>query len=246
MKREWFAEWFDSPYYHTLYKNRDENEARRVLDNLLRALDLPAGARILDLACGKGRHSRYLAEKGFDVTGLDISAASITFARQFEHEKLNFYQHDMRLPFRINYFDAVVNFFTSFGYFQNDLDHVRTLKNVNRNLRPGGLFLIDYFNSDWIKSSLVRREQKTVDGIPFDIRRSIRKGHVYKTVDFVTGGRHFTFRERVRLFTLRDFGSLFEQAGLQIRDTFGSYALGAFDPVESRRLIIIGQKNNTL
>ena len=246
MKREWFAEWFDSPYYHTLYKNRDENEARRVLDNLLRALDLPAEARILDLACVKGRHARYLAEQGFDVTGLDISASSITFARQFEHEKLHFYQHDMRLPFRVNYFDAVVNFFTSFGYFQHDRDHVRTLKNVCRNLRPGGLFLLDYFNAEWVKSTLVRREAKTVDGIPFEIRRTVRGGHVYKTIDFVTGGRHFAFRERVRLFTLNDFNALFEQAGFQIRNTFGSYALEAFDAGQSRRLIIIGQKINTL
>lgn len=242
MKREWFAEWFDSPYYHTLYKNRDENEARRVLDNFLRALDLPPGARVLDLACGKGRHARYLAEKGYDVTGLDISAASIAFARQFEHDHLAFYQHDMRHPFRVNYFDAVVNFFTSFGYFHDDRDHVLTLKNVWKNLRPGGLFLLDYFNSDWVRRQLVHHEQKIVDGIPFDIRKSIRGGYVFKTIDFVTGGRHFEYRERVRLFSLSEFESLFAAAGLQMRVVFGSYDLDPFDPHTSKRLILIAQK----
>ncbi len=242
MKREWFAEWFDSPYYHTLYKNRDEDEARRVLDNFLRALNLPAGARVLDLACGKGRHARYLAEKGFDVTGLDISAGSISFARQFEHERLAFYQHDMRQAFRVNYFDAVVNFFTSFGYFQDDRDHVLTLKNVWKNLRPGGLLLIDYFNSDWVRLHLVHQEQKEVDGIPFDIRKSIRGGHVHKSIEFVTGGRRFVYRERVRLFSLTDFESLLRASGMQLRTAFGSYELEAFDPKTSKRLVIIAEK----
>lgn len=244
MQREWFAEWFDSPYYHLLYKNRDENEARRVLDRLLGALDLPPGVRVLDLACGKGRHARYLAEKGFDVTGLDISDASIAFARQFEHERLAFFRHDMRHPFRINYFDAVVNFFTSFGYFQHDRDHLLTLKNVAKNLRPGGFFLLDYFNAEWVRRQLVRRETKTVDGIAFDLHRSIRAGYVFKTIKFTTGGRHFGYRERVRLFTLADFQSLFAAAGLELRATFGSYELGGYDPKTSKRLILIAQKSH--
>lgn len=242
MKREWFAEWFDSPYYHALYKNRDEAEARQTLDNLLGALDLSPGARILDLACGKGRHARYLAEKGFDVTGLDISASSIAFARQFEHPGLNFYRHDMRLPFRFNYFDAVVNFFTSFGYFHDDRDHLATLRNVARNLRPGGLFLLDYFNAHYVRRHLVRRERKTVENLVFDLHRSTRAGHVYKTIDFATGGRHFRFREQVRLFDLDDFRQLFDAAGLQLRHTYGAYDLSDFDPEKSARLILIAAK----
>lgn len=242
MQREWFAEWFDSPYYHLLYKNRDENEARRVLDRMLQALALPSGARVLDLACGKGRHARYLAEQGFDVIGLDISDASIAFARQFEHERLAFYQHDMRQPFRVNYFDAVVNFFTSFGYFQHDRDHLMTLKNVAKNLRPGGLFLLDYFNAEWVRRQLVRQETKTVDGITFDLHRSIRAGYVFKTITFTTGGRHFGFRERVRLFNPADFETLFSAAGLRLRSVYGSYDLAAFSPDTSKRLILIAEK----
>lgn len=242
MKKEWFTDWFDSPYYYTLYKSRDEQEAQKTLDNLLRALDLPSGARILDLACGRGRHSRYLAEKGFDVTGLDISDASITFARQYEHERLAFYQHDMRQPFRTNYFDAVMNMFTSFGYFKTDYDHLLTLKNVQKGLKPGGLFLLDYFNSLWIRKNLVREDVVTIDDIEFHMKRNIRGEHVHKKVDFSAGGKRFHFQERVRLFTLADFESLFTEASLNICHTYGDYDLGSYNADTSKRLIIIAQK----
>ncbi|HRI59151.1 MAG TPA: class I SAM-dependent methyltransferase [Saprospiraceae bacterium] len=246
MKKEWFEQWFDSPYYHALYKSRDEKEAQNTLDNLLHALQLPPGARILDLACGKGRHSRYLAEKNYDVTGLDISSASIEFARQFEHEGLSFYQHDMRLLFRINYFDAVMNMFTSFGYFKSDRDHLLSLKNVRRGLKPGGLFLLDYFNAEWVRQNLVRTDIKTVDGIEFHLKRNIRDGYVFKSVEFAAEGRKFHFQERVRLFTRADFESLLTAAGLALRRAYGSYDLNDFDKNNSRRLIIIAQKPVTL
>jgi SAM-dependent methyltransferase len=242
MKKEWFASWFDSPYYHTLYKSHDETDARRALDGLLMALNLAPGSRVLDLACGKGRHALYLAEHGFDVTGLDISEASITFARHFERDGLNFYQHDMRLPFRSNYFDAVVNFFTSFGYFESDQDHLITLKNVALNLKPGAKFLLDYFNSAYVRANLVRSDQKEVDGISFHLKKLVRGPFVFKTVEFKTGGRHFVFRERVRLFTRDEFEALFQQAGLQLLETYGSYNLEPFDPVNSKRLILIARK----
>jgi SAM-dependent methyltransferase len=239
MKKEWFADWFDSPYYHTLYKNRDETEAQRSLDNLLHAMQLPEGTRVLDLACGKGRHSRYLALKGFDVTGLDISFASIAFARQFEHEKLAFYQHDMRLPYRMRYYDAIVNMFTSFGYFEHDRDHLLTLKNVRKGLKSGGYFLLDYFNAEWVRRNLVHFDKKTVDNLEFHLKKSIRGHYVYKTVEFQTGGRHFHFREKVRLFHLSDFEQLFQQAGLRLLKTYGGYDLTDFHPHQSKRLILL-------
>lgn len=242
MSSEWFATWFDSPYYHILYQSHDDREAQHFIDRLLQALNLPADAHILDLACGKGRHARYLAEKGFDVTGLDISRASITFARNFEHERLTFYQHDMRLPFRINYFDGIVNMFTSFGYFDTDRDHLRSLLNVSGGLKPGGLFLLDFFNSEWVRRHIVRHDTKTLDGITFHLHKSIRSGRIYKRVKFETGGRAFVFRERVRLFTYADFLEMFRAAGLEIEQTYGDYDLSPFDPKHSKRLILIAKK----
>lgn len=241
-KKEWFAEWFDSPYYHILYKNHDENEARQALDNLLSAIQLPADSRILDLACGKGRHSRHLAERGFDVTGLDISWSSITHARQFEHEKLHFYQHDMRLPFRINYFDAVLNMFTSFGYFEQDSDHVRSLAQVARGLKPGGLLVLDYFNSEWVRQTAIPTAEKEVDGIVFHLKKNIRNGYVYKSVSFEHEGEKYAFEERVRLFTLADFEQMFARTGLHLKTTYGNYSLHPYEANTSKRLILVGEK----
>ncbi len=85
---------------------------------------------MLDVACGRGRHSRILASKGFVVTGIDISFDSIAFAKQFENENLDFYQHDMRLPFRVNYFDYAFNFFTSFGYFKTRREHDDAIRTI--------------------------------------------------------------------------------------------------------------------
>ena len=115
--KTWFKDWFNSPYYHNLYFKRDENEAAAFIDNLVNYLSPAPGSKMLDVACGRGRHSIQLAAKGFDVTGIDLSEDSINYALQFEKDNLHFYQHDMRLPFRINYYDFAFNFFTSFGYF---------------------------------------------------------------------------------------------------------------------------------
>lgn len=242
MEKEWFAEWFDSPYYHVLYKKHDDQDAQKALDILLSALHLHAGARVLDLACGKGRHARYLAEKGYDVTGLDISMQSIQFASAFEHDRLAFYQHDMRLPFRINYFDAVVNFFTSFGYFDNDADHKKSLVNIAKELKPNGLLLLDYFNSDWVRAHIIPAETKEIDGIQFRMTKWVDENHVFKKVEFETGGQSYAFQERVRLFTLDDFRNLLEASGLHIKEVYGGYQLENYDPVQSQRLIIIAHK----
>jgi SAM-dependent methyltransferase len=242
MKKEWFATWFDSPYYHILYQNRDEREAQASIDNFMLAMQVPKGSRILDLACGKGRHARYLAERGFDVTGLDISFASIAFARQFEHERLAFYQHDMRLPYRFNYYDAILNIFTSFGYFATDEEHEKTLKNVVRGLKPGGLFLLDFFNAQWVQQNIVRQAEKKADNITFQLKKRIRGPFIYKTVEFETGGRLFYFQERVRLFTLSDLENMFTRTGLRLRQTFGGYDLSPFDAAKSARLILIAEK----
>ncbi|MCB9050291.1 MAG: methyltransferase domain-containing protein [Lewinellaceae bacterium] len=238
---EWFENWFDSPYYHILYKNRDESEAEGFIDNLLDTLSPRAGARVLDLACGRGRYSRHLAGKGFEVTGIDLSVQSINFARQFEKDNLSFFTHDMRLPFRSNYFDFIFNFFTSFGYFQEEKDDIKTLRNVAIGLRPGGIFVLDFFNSAYVASRLTGSEEKEVDGIRFKMHKRVEGQHVIKTIDFRDKGKDWHFEERVRLFTPEDFDRLFEAAGLRILKTYGDYQLQPFNREESPRLILSAQ-----
>ena len=115
----WFTSWFDTPFYHILYKDRDHAEAQHFMDTLTEYLNIPEGGSILDLACGKGRHSIYLNTLGFDVTGADLSENSIVFAKQFENNTLHFEVHNMCKPFN-KPFDAVFNLFTSFGYFEKN------------------------------------------------------------------------------------------------------------------------------
>jgi len=114
-ENDWFVSWFDSPYYHVLYKNRDDSEAQQFMTRLTDYINLESGDTILDVACGKGRHAMFLASLGFQVTGMDLSNNSIEFASQFENENLQFLKHDMRKPLDLQY-DAVFNLFTSFGY----------------------------------------------------------------------------------------------------------------------------------
>lgn len=241
---EWFANWFDSPYYHILYKDRDESEAEGFIDHLLDTLDPPAGSHMLDLACGKGRYSRHLSGKGYEVTGLDLSRKSIDFAKQFEHERLHFFTHDMRQPFRKNAFDYIFNFFTSFGYFEQESEDLQTLKNVAHGLKPGGTFVLDFFNAHYVKQRLTGHEHRVVGDIPFDLRKRLEGKHVVKTIQFADGHKNYYFEERVRLFERSDFERLFDAAGLRILKTYGDYQLQPYNWMESPRLILVASLSN--
>lgn len=238
----WYATWFDSPYYPMLYKQRDEHEARAFIDHLLEAWQPPAGARLLDLACGRGRYSKYLADKGFDVTGLDLSPASIQYAQQYERDRLTFHTHDMRKPFRINYFDGIFSFFTSFGYFERRTDDLRTLKSVAAGLVRGGIFFLDFFNPTVVLRELLPHEEKQVGELTFHIERYPQQGMLVKDIRFDDRGRHYHFAERVALLYDDDFRHLFEQAGMDLIDTFGDYQLRPFEADNSPRLIMMAQK----
>ncbi len=200
---------------------------------------------MLDLACGKGRHALYMSRFGYDVTGLDISESSIAFAREFEHDGLDFFQHDMRKPFRINYFDFIFNFFTSFGYFKTEGEHLQTLRNVQRGLRPGGTFVLDFMNAQKVIRNLVQGEIKVLDNITFSIQRQVRNGMIIKTIALNDQGHELTFEEQVNGFDLAVFQSMFRSAGLEITGQYGSYELDDFNPDQSDRLILFGRKSKS-
>lgn len=246
MQTEWFTEWFDSPWYHQLYRHRDEAQAKDIIDNLMAYLNLPPGARVLDLACGRGRHAYHLSQMGYEVTGLDISPQSIDFARRMEHEGLSFFQHDMRHPFRIRYYDLVCNFFTSFGYFRKDAEHLQTLRHIESALLPDGRFVLDFLNAVRCRRELVPFEEVEMDGVHFAIRRQADEHWITKSiaVDTPQGTRHF--EEKVRAFTQDELVRMLETVGLQVEDAFGNYELAPFTPGESDRLILIARKGSKL
>lgn len=234
----WYASWFDSPYYHILYKDRDYSEAQLFMDNLTQYLNLPEQAHILDLACGKGRHSVYLNTLGYRVTGADLSENSINQARQHETDTLDFVRHDMREPFARK-FDAVFNLFTSFGYFDAQADDERALLAMHDSLNEFGFGVIDFMNASKVVNNLVPSEEKTVDGITFKLKRFVEGNDVIKEIRFSDAGQDYFFTEKVRAYTLEDFEAMMSRHDIYLLDIFGDYKLRKFHPAESDRLIMI-------
>jgi len=234
----WFASWFDTPYYHTLYKDRDEEEAEFFMDNLVHYLNLPEDAKILDLCCGKGRHAFHLNQLGYDVTGADLSANSIAEAKEMATGSLHFQVHDMREQFDEK-FDAIFNLFTSFGYFEDDADNLKTLIAMRDSLTETGFAVIDFMKVNQVIANLVPEEVKTVDNIDFHINRYVKDGHIYKEIDFEDQGEKYHFTEKVQALTLQDFEVMMEEAGIYLLDIFGDHKLRKFHKTESERLIMI-------
>lgn len=237
-KSNWFASWFDTPYYHILYKDRNYREAQVFMDNLTHYLNLPEQARVLDLACGKGRHSIYLNQLGFNVLGVDLSENSIEIATKNANDTLQFKVHDMREPFNEK-FDAVFNLFTSFGYFDNDQDNIKTLAAIKESLSDYGFAVIDFMNVPFVLDHLIEEETKTVEEIDFHLKRYLKDGFIIKEIGFEDQGKKFNYVEKVRAFTLQDFTKMMEQAGIFLLDTFGDYKLKKYHRNSSERLIMI-------
>lgn len=236
--QNWFATWFDSPYYHILYKDRDHAEAQLFVDSICHFLNLPEQAKVLDLACGKGRHSIYLNSLGYNVLGADLSENSIQEAKKHENETLHFKVHDMRLPFQEK-FDAVFNLFTSFGYFENNHDNLTTLKAIQNSLSEYGFGVIDFMNAEYVIKNLVPKETKIVEGITFNIKRRVEDNYIIKEINFSDNGKDFSFIEKVQAITLNEFETLMEKAEIYLLATFGDYKLKKFIKNESERLIMV-------
>ena len=222
----WYASWFNTPFYHILYKDRDYSEAENFMYNLTNYLNIPENGKILDLACGKGRHSIYLNKIGFNVTGVDLSKNSIAYAKQFENDTLKFNVHDMCKPYH-EQFDAVFNLFTSFGYFENEEDNLNTIKAIKANLNEVGFGVIDFLNSDYVINNLVTEDIKTVEGIEFHQKRYVKDGYIVKNISFSAEGKDFKFQ------------ALFEKAGVYLLDVFGDYKLNKYHKNTSKRLILM-------
>jgi SAM-dependent methyltransferase len=240
----WFKDWFNSPYYYQLYFNRDEAEASAFIDKLIVHLHPKRGDRILDVACGKGRHSIFLAKKGFDVTGIDLSEYSIEEALKFEAENLHFYRHDMRLPFWINYFDYAFNFFTSFGYFKTNREHDNAIRTIAQALKSGGRFVLDYLNVHYAEDHLVHQSEKEIDGVNYFITKWLDETHFYKKIAVEDDALEepLVYTEKVAKFSLGDFTEMFAYQGLQIQEVYGDYNFGNYDVRKSPRLIMIATK----
>ena len=243
-EKEWYKAWFSSPFYHKLYFEHDENEAQKFILCLLDCLKPPSGSRVLDVACGRGRHSKFLAAQELDVIGIDLSFDSIEYAKRYEKENLHFYQHDMRLPMWINYFDYVFNFFTSFVYFATRREHDDSIRTIAKSLKQGGTVLFDYLNVHYIEEHLVHEEIKRVDNTQYEIHRWMDEDHFYKKIIVSDQSLEspLQFTEKVAKLSLGDFTDMLSFQGLQVLDVFGDYNLNGYHVKNTPRMILLAKK----
>ncbi len=253
----WYASWFDTPYYHILYRDRNYQEAGNFMQRLTSYLQLDRDASILDLACGRGRHSIFLNRLGYRVTGVDLSPSSIAFAQaKLNHiqsgnvelgelgtgpvqlDRIKFAVHNMTQPFQ-EQFDAVFNLFTSFGYFDDSANNLKTIKAIKSNLKKGAYGVIDFFNAPYVIDHLVPYNEKTEKGILFKQSRRVENGYIFKDIKFEDDGNHYHFTERVQALTLGHFKEYIAAAGLEHTATFGNYQLEPYHEQTSERLIVI-------
>ncbi len=234
----WYRQWFNEDYLQ-LYPHRDEAEAERCVALIRATVPWRPGLRVLDVACGAGRHARALESAGAAPVGVDLSPTLLQVARQVTGAPV--VRADMRaLPVRPASMDLVVNLFTSFGYFESDEEHRLALAEMAAAIRPGGWFVIDYLNAAQVRATLVPAEQALLGGVHAEVTRSIeRNGEVVEKRIVTDDGRRF--RERVRLFAPDDLAALLAACGIRVRTRCGDYdgsALGEASP----RAILFGER----
>jgi len=235
----WYREWFGEEYLE-LYAHRDRAEAELQADFVEAQLRDRAPNAVLDLACGAGRHTDVLRERGYRVLGIDLSLTLLA-----QRPDLPRVAGDMRaLPFIDASFDWVLNFFTSFGYFESERENFRVLEEVVRILVPGGRFLIDLMNPEPVIENLEPRDAYSVDGRTVEIERwyDVRTKRVNKRIRIVRpGGAERTFLESVRAYRREEVEIGLRWAGIQVCGIYGNFHGDAYSR-DSERLILVGRK----
>jgi len=243
---DWFEEWFDSPLYEKLYANRDEQEAQQLIAFLEQTLDVSDCSSILDLGCGRGSHAINLGKKGYQVKGIDLSEEAIHTAREQAEalglENVSFEVRDMRNPLPET-FDAIVNLFTTFGYFKKDDENALVLDSAVNMLNDRGVFVLDYLNAQKVEQNFVAEEEGEFQGIRYQIKRYVQNGAIHKDIVFAGEGLSSpkSYWERVKLYDLDWFKNEMSDRNLEITKVNGDYQGGDFDPKTSPRLLIISQ-----
>ncbi|MEX0823949.1 MAG: class I SAM-dependent methyltransferase [Balneolaceae bacterium] len=243
----WFEEWFDSPLYEKLYAYRDEEEASLLAVLIEKEIPMSDYRSILDLGCGRGRHSLTLAEKGYRVTGIDLSQNAIEKAGKIAEQRkltnIDFKVGDMRAPLPET-FDAVLNLFTTFGYFLKDKENEKVFESVQSMLKPGGIFFMDYMNAKVVRNNIVPEEKGSYREWDYRISRKIKNDMIYKNIRFFTQsqGQTIKYRERVKLYGLNWFRVVATRNHFTLKKTYGNYEGDPFNEEESSRLIMVFER----
>ncbi|HEX7057237.1 MAG TPA: class I SAM-dependent methyltransferase [Bacilli bacterium] len=239
----WYEKSFGKDYL-LVYKHRDFQGAANEVLAMSKWLRLPAGAQVLDLCCGMGRHSLSLAALGYRVTGVDLSEVLLNEAKKLDTSgEVVWKRGDMRHVPLSGGFDAVVNLFTSFGYFANDQENIAVIAEIARMLKPGGKFIIDYLNPGTVVKNLQPRTIRQEGAATIEETRWIENGCVCKKIvlsEPETVPR--TYNEQVKLYDQEWFLAAISAAGLFVEQIYGGYDGSAYREEQSRRMIFVGGK----
>lgn len=244
----WYKDWFNTDAYDLVYRNRNEAEALRLVELILETCRPGSGARILDVGCGRGRHAMAFAERGFDVTGVDLAQRALEIARQSAADRglsIRFEQGDMRDVLAPAAFDVVVNLFTAFGYFTAYDEHLRVVSALRSAARPGAWVVQDFMNADLVRRTFIPEDERMIEDVHVHQKRHVEPGNgafdrICKEITLTWNGDAHTFHESVALIGLDDFRGLYEEAGLTLEHVYGSYDGAPFGP-ESPRLILFSR-----
>jgi 2-polyprenyl-3-methyl-5-hydroxy-6-metoxy-1,4-benzoquinol methylase len=241
----WFKDWFSSDLYLSVYSHRNEEEAQQVCNLILESVKLDRGSYILDAACGAGRHSNYFSSLGYNVTGFDLSKTLLNVAKlQALQNNLatDFICVDIRNVFFKQKFNLIVNLFTSFGYFFNDEENFSFIKNSFDFLKPGGYYVLDYFNPKFVMNNLVAESRREISGVFLLEKRCIINNRVEKEIHITRDGIEQNFTESVALYSPEILIETISSFGFNLCNTFGDYEGNEFEENVSKRLILVFQK----
>jgi SAM-dependent methyltransferase len=242
---EWFKDWFESEDYLSVYNHRDVNDAKKLINLILTNIKLSDSSNVLDLACGSGRHSILFAEKGFDVTGVDISKNLLTIAKkncELKNLLVRFIEADIRKFYIDLKFSLVVNLFTSFGYFEKDEENFKVFKLAFNSLLIGGYFVFDFINKSYLINNLVPFSTIKVNNMLVEQRRKIENDTVIKEIKILKNDFTKIFTEYVKLYETRMIETQMENCGFKIIHKFGDYLGNEYNTEFSPRLILFAKK----
>jgi SAM-dependent methyltransferase len=242
---EWYERSFGSDYL-LVYKHRDMQGAYQEVKSMIEWLHLPQGSEVLDLCCGMGRHSLALADFGYRVTGVDLSEPLLAEARRLDQDRrVEWHRGDMREVPLDRAFDAVVNLFTSFGYFREDAENAKVFKEIYRLLKPGGQFIVDFLNPDVIIRNLVPFSTRSDGALMIEESRKIEDGFVRKRITIKEEGKpDRTYDEQVKLYRESELQAMAAEAGLAVKRVYGGYDGQPHDADTSPRIILVGLKES--
>lgn len=242
VSEKWYQNWFDSEHYLKLYHSRDNTEAKKFAKMICNIINIKPGSSILDLGCGAGRHSIILSKMGYQVTGFDLSRHLLMEARSNSIQQktsLSLVRGDIRnLPFKPE-FDLVLNIFTSWGYFESDLENFTVLKNAILLKKPTGFFVLDFLNAEYLKKNLIENSETEFAGVTYREKRYIKNERVIKSIKFCDGSDEKCYEESVRLFTKDQIIEVFTEIGVTNISLFGDYDGSRFSSSNSQRIICL-------